>query len=336
MLDLDEADAAFDKPPGREQLHAEVATVRLVEAVERLGFGGLLAKSPLLREPIAACGRPVHTRRCGPPARDRAGYSTPRSALRRPIRSLPTACDSAENGRCGAAEVERVVRIDAQRHGVVGRPQVVAVSLVPVLASADRNELRQVVVQRAETVMHPGAERRKVAVVQVAPGVELRLCSVIAVGRPHRTDDRQLVDVLRDMRKPVADLDAALPVLVKADLQRIERVPLIAVGVGNHQSLERQFLRILRVGERRFGDRLAAVLGEHRLRVEALHVADAAVHEQPDHALRFGSEMRLAVGRRPVSITAVAIALQHGREHRPVKPMPRSARNVRRGEEEGE
>ena len=117
------------------------------------------------------------------------------------------------------------------------------------------------------------------------------------------------------MRQPVADLDAALAVLLKADLQRIERVALIAVGVGNDQSLERQLLRILRVGERRLGDRLAGVLVEHRLGIEAFHVADAAVHEQPDHALGLGREMRLAVGRRPVCRrTAEAVALQHGAE----------------------
>src|SRR5262249_16644608 len=57
---------------------------------------------------------------------------------------------------------------------------------------------------------------------------------------------------------------------------------------------------------------LAPVLGEHRLRIEALHMADPAVHEEPDHALCFWSEVRLAIGRGPGAIVGIAVALQHG------------------------
>ena len=39
------------------------------------------------------------------------------------------------------------------------------------------------------------------------------------------------IDALADVRQPVADLDAALAVLLEADLQRIELVALLAVGV---------------------------------------------------------------------------------------------------------
>ena len=73
-------------------------------------------------------------------------------------------------------------------------------------------------------------------------------------------------------------------------------------------------LRVLDVGEGRLGDGLAGVLRQHRLGVEALQVADAAVHEQPDDALGLGREVRPAVGRRPVALARVAVAVQHGPE----------------------
>ena len=43
--------------------------------------------------------------------------------------------------------------------------------------------------------MHPGPEVREVAVVLMPAGMELSLRAVVAVGRPHRTDDRQPVDL---------------------------------------------------------------------------------------------------------------------------------------------
>ena len=117
------------------------------------------------------------------------------------------------------------------------------------------------------------------------------------------------------VRQPVADLDAALAVLLEADLQREELVPLLAVGVvDDDDTRELELLGILHVLERRLGDRLAGVLGELGLRVERLHVGDAAVHEQPDDGLRLRREVRLAVGRRPFRVGRVAVAVQHGRE----------------------
>ena len=71
VLDLNEAHAALDQPPRRQQLHAEVAAVRLVEAVERLGRRRLLGEVDHLGHRPSACGRPARTTRCGPPAPDR-------------------------------------------------------------------------------------------------------------------------------------------------------------------------------------------------------------------------------------------------------------------------
>jgi len=91
--------------------------------------------------------------------------------------------------------------------------------------------------------------------------------------------------------------------LSEANLQRIQLVPLVPIGVGNHQSLDRQLLRILCVRKRRFGDRLVGILVEHRLGIEALHMADSAVHEDPDHALGLRSEVWLTSRWRPLDIS---------------------------------
>ena len=103
-----------------------------------------------------------------------------------------------------------------------------------------------------------------------------------------------------DVRQPVADLDAALAVLLEADLERIELVALLAVGVvDDDDASQLEPLRVLHVGLNGVSAIvLPAYFVEHRLRVEALHVADAAVHEQPDDALGLRREMRPAIGRR--------------------------------------
>ena len=137
-------------------------------------------------------------------------------------------------------EVERIVRVDPQRYGVVRWTEIVTVAFVPVFAIADRDELRQIVVERAEPVVDPGTECRKVAVVLMTSGVELRLRTVVAVGGPHRTHDRQLIDLPGDVREPIADFDAALAVLLETNLQRIEHIALIAVAVGNDQAFDGQ------------------------------------------------------------------------------------------------
>ena len=44
VLDLNEPHAALDESPRRQQLRAELAAMRQVEAVQRLGFGRLLGE----------------------------------------------------------------------------------------------------------------------------------------------------------------------------------------------------------------------------------------------------------------------------------------------------
>jgi hypothetical protein len=49
---------------------------------------------------------------------------------------------------------------------------------------AEDHELRQVVVERAEAVVDPRAERGEEPVEQVPAGVELKLCAVVAIFGP--------------------------------------------------------------------------------------------------------------------------------------------------------
>ena len=44
MLDLNEADTALDKSAGRQQLHAKVLGLSLVDTIQRLRFRGLFGK----------------------------------------------------------------------------------------------------------------------------------------------------------------------------------------------------------------------------------------------------------------------------------------------------
>ena len=120
---------------------------------------------------------------------------------------------------------QRVLRIERQRHAVVLRAEIVGP--VPFHAAAaigqrraQHDELRQVVVQRAQTVVHPRADRRKIAIDAVPAGVKLKLRTVVAVVGPHRADDGQIVDAVADVRPPIADFDAAFAALAIADLQR--------------------------------------------------------------------------------------------------------------------
>ena len=160
--------------------------------------------------------------------------------------------------------------------------------------------------------MHPGAERRVRAVEDVPAGVELVLGGVVVVGGPDRAHHGDVVDAGADVRPPVADLDAAAAALAIADLEREDRGHQLAVG--------EKFAHILvaRTGQhvlvRCAADGLAAIFVQSRLGIEALDVAGAAKHKQPDHALGPGREMRRAHRRR---CSRHAVAKEHRAERQP-------------------
>ena len=108
-----------------------------------------------------------------------------------------------------------------------------------------------------------------------------------------------------------------LAALAKADLKRIERLANVAVGVVRHDDPHiAGELALERIGERRLGDRLAGVSIQGGLGIEALEMAGAADHEQPDDVLGLGREMGPPVGRLPCRRATViglreSVAMEH-------------------------
>ena len=144
-----------------------------------------------------------------------SGYSASASRLSRSSSSNSACLLFAEDALRRAAEGERVGRVGDERHAVVLGAEVVgAVRFLAAAAVghgvAQHDELRQVLVERAQAVVDPGADRGEEAVERVAAGVELKLGAVVDVVGPHRADDGEVVDAAADVRPPVADFDAAL------------------------------------------------------------------------------------------------------------------------------
>ena len=115
---------------------------------------------------------------------------------------------------------------------------------------------------------------------------------------------------------------------MKADLKRIERPPDVKLGLvlQEHPQVAGQLV-LERVGKGRLGDRLACVSIQGGLGIEALEMAGAADHEQPDDVLGPRGEMRPPVGRLPAGCPRVirprkAIAMQHRRQRHGREPHP--------------
>src|SRR4051794_17288797 len=103
--------------------------------------------------------------------------------------------------------------------------------------------------------MYPRADGREESVESVATGMELQLSAVVDVVRPHRANDRQVIDATAHMRPPVANFDAALAAPAVADLQWVkfgENLSHIRRGSPN---IVIQELFIQNTFVRRFGDR---------------------------------------------------------------------------------
>ncbi|TXT28807.1 MAG: hypothetical protein FD138_2515 [Planctomycetota bacterium] len=138
-----------------------------------------------------------------------------------------------------------------------------------------------------------------IAVEDVMPGVHLVLSRVIVVGTPARPHDGDVVDHRTDMRPPIADLNAALTARPIANLHRIQlghQLARPAREVTHVLAIERRLEDL--IGDGGFFDRQSGVLGERRLRIERLHVTDAARHEEPDDVFGFRLRLCAAVDNR--------------------------------------
>ena len=99
---------------------------------------------------------------------------------------------------------------------------------------------------------------------------------VIRIVGVHRADHAQVVDVPGDVRKQLADLDAAFAVPFERERRR-QQLAALAAAVLRGQ---------------RLGQRFARVLGQFGLGIERIDVRRPAVHEQEDEPLGPRGEVR--------------------------------------------
>ena len=201
--DLHEAHALLDEPAGGQALLAERFASRFVEAVDCCVAAGLGGKIDRRRERPSACGRRARSCECGRAAPGRRDIRLPASRLRlaqqREFRLLLFAEDVGCRARRRAAGSSG--RSPAARRGARGRDNSRRAPCTPPQQSAigvpRTTNCGKIVVERAQAVMDPRADRGKLPFERVPAGVELKLRAVIVVGGPHRADDRQVVGAAR-------------------------------------------------------------------------------------------------------------------------------------------
>ena len=80
------------------------------------------------------------------------------------------------------------------------------------------DELGQILIQRAQSVMNPRTNGRHSLIQHVSSRVELDLCSMIVIGCPHRSDYGTLINHATDIGKPVTNWYSTFPVFLESDL----------------------------------------------------------------------------------------------------------------------
>ena len=225
VIDLHESHAAFHQPPRGQAILRERGRGFAVQAIQLCVAAVSCWNSNT--SGIARCMRNASSYDL---IRARAlassGYSASVSRFNRSSSSNSACCSSRKTPWAGRPNASGLFGSATKRHAVVLGAEVIGpMRLVTAAAigqrSAQHDELRQVLVQRAQAVVNPRADRRKIAVEHVAAGVKLQLGAVIDVVGPHRANDREVVDARADVRPPIADFDAAFAALLEADLQRV-------------------------------------------------------------------------------------------------------------------
>src|SRR5688572_5192219 len=139
---------------------------------------------------------------------------------------------------------------------------------------------------------------------------------MIVVGGPHRADDRDIIDLPRQVWPPVADLDPTLAARGVTNLQRVHLRHEIAWDSG-----EVAYIRAIKrrlddqIIEGGFVESLARVLIQSGFGIKALHVTRSTQHAEPDHTFCLRGKMRRSVRRRPRfgRVSAYdAVPMQHG------------------------
>ena len=151
---------------------------------------------------------------------------------------------------------------------------------LPVLRFLDRitagthgDEAGQILVLGAQAVRDPRADAgpalHGIAAIHQHQG---RL--VIGQLGLHRADDRDVVDALADLRKQLADFDAALAVFLKLERRRKRRAGL-SLGANIFD-----------------GQRFAGVFGQRGFGIERIDMRRPAVEEKVNHPFGFGRKLR--------------------------------------------
>src|SRR5216683_973610 len=139
---------------------------------------------------------------------------------------------------------------------------------------AENDEAGEILVVRAEAVCQPGPHGGASGYVRSSVHHDERGLVVRNLGedRPH---DADVVDALANVGKELADFNSALSVAFEFERRLHERAGLALVS---------------EVSSRH---RLTVVLREHRLRIEAVDMRQAAVHEEEDDVLGLRLEVRV-------------------------------------------
>ncbi len=185
----------------------------------------------------------------------------------------------------------RRLEIDDRAAGVADLHALVRgrhVAVAPVRRAVDRpaamiredDEAGQVLVLAPQPVGNPAADARMAG--EDAAGVHLeQRWAVRGAERMHRADERDVVDVLGDVRKELRDLHAALAVPLEPPRRRHQ-----AAGRPHRCPHSPDALH-----------RLALVFEQGGSWVEGIDLADAAVAEDRDHRLGLGGD-HLRLGRQ--------------------------------------
>ncbi len=138
----------------------------------------------------------------------------------------------------------------------------------------DRDEGRQVLALAAQSIADPGPDTgpHEVRLTGVQSQQRLAMCRALGV---QRADHAQLVGVPGQLRKQLADPDAAFAVLGELKRRTEQRAEVLALAADVFTQ-----------------QRLAIVGVEPRLRIEEVDMTGPAPHEQKDDPLGTGNEVR--------------------------------------------
>jgi hypothetical protein len=229
---------------------------------------------------------------------------------RQPVEPLEQVGPGPGLGRADSArrfcKGKGILGIDLQKHASVFGTKVVGVDstrALQVKRRAHGDELRQVVSLGCQAILDPGPQCGKATIEEVPARQKLHLRPVVVVARPHRADNRQLIDATAHMGKPVAHLNSRLPPLLKTDLRGKDAgLRFVDDIVGDLLADVFEIRRFEHMLVRRFAERLARVDRQFGLGIEGLQMAEATAHHHPDDLPGAGRLVRPAVGGRPLLV----------------------------------